>query len=110
MQSLEWFNLTPHLSPQEETLDRLEDWLGNIDMAINFHKIGGYPALKHCLTSEHPTLRFEEDTLLTYVSLCSVVPNSHLFYSILNIPTDSAVRCFFLPVCLFGTPPPPPGW
>ena len=38
-------------------LDCLEDWLGNIDMSCNFHKIGGLPALEKCLASEEPSLR-----------------------------------------------------
>lgn len=42
---------------QEEVLDRLEDWLGSMDMACNFHKIGGFPALRKCLESGHGSLR-----------------------------------------------------
>jgi len=45
------------LDTKEETLDCLEDWLGNIDMAMNFHKIGGFAALRKCLLSQHPSLR-----------------------------------------------------
>jgi len=45
------------LDEKEETLDSLEDWLGNIDMAMNFHKIGGFGCLKKCLSSPHPSLR-----------------------------------------------------
>lgn len=56
------------LEDKEETLDRLEDWLGNIDMAINFHKIGGFPALWQCLTSEHPTLRSGSAHLVAEIS------------------------------------------
>ena len=36
---------------KEEVLDQLEDWLGNIDMAVNFHKVGGLPSLERCLAS-----------------------------------------------------------
>jgi len=42
---------------KEEVLDCLEDWLGNVDMAINFHKIGGFQALLTCIQSSHPELR-----------------------------------------------------
>merc|ERR1711963_272463 len=42
---------------QEEVLDCLEDWLGTIDMACNFHKIGGFVAIKQCLASPHASLR-----------------------------------------------------
>jgi len=45
------------LELKEDVLDCLEDWLGNIDMAINFHKIGGFQALLTCLGSPHPSLR-----------------------------------------------------
>jgi len=45
------------LDDKEEVLDCLEDWLGNIDMAVNFHKIGGFQALQTCLDSPHPSLR-----------------------------------------------------
>jgi len=48
---------TADLEDKEDTLDRLEDWLGNLDMANNFHKIGGFTALKTCLLSQHPSLR-----------------------------------------------------
>jgi len=48
---------TTDLELKEDTLDRLEDWLGNIDTANNFHKIGGFKALLHCLQSNHPSLR-----------------------------------------------------
>ena len=45
------------LDDKEEALDLLEDWVGQIDMAANFHKIGGYTALASCLESPHPSLR-----------------------------------------------------
>jgi hsp70-interacting protein len=48
---------TADLEQKEETLDCLEDWLGNIDNANNFHKIGGFSSLRHCLNSNHPSLR-----------------------------------------------------
>jgi len=42
---------------KEEVLESLEDCLGTIDMAANFHKIGGFPALAHCLQSPVASLR-----------------------------------------------------
>ena len=45
------------LEDKEEVLDNLEDWIGNIDMAINFHKIGGFSSLRSCLSCPHPSLR-----------------------------------------------------
>jgi len=45
------------LEDKEEALDLLEDWLGNIDHAINFHKIGGFTVLKGCLSSPHAPIR-----------------------------------------------------
>ena len=40
-----------------EALDCLEDWVGQVDMAVNFHKIGGYTAMQRCLESSHASLR-----------------------------------------------------
>lgn len=45
------------LDDKEDVLDKLEDWLGNIDLAVNFYKIGGYSSLKSCLLCPHPSLR-----------------------------------------------------
>ena len=59
---------TADLDDKEEVLDKLEDWLGNIDMAINFHKIGGYTCLKSCLTCPHPSLRSGASHLIAEIS------------------------------------------
>lgn len=59
---------TADLDEKEEVLDKLEDWLGNIDMAINFHKIGGYSCLKNCLTCPHPSLRSGASHLIAEIS------------------------------------------
>jgi len=48
---------TEDLDAKEIALDCLEDWVGQIDMAANFHKIGGYTALQSCLESPHASLR-----------------------------------------------------
>lgn len=48
---------TADLDDKEIALDCLEDWVGQIDMANNFHKIGGYTAIKSCMESSHPSLR-----------------------------------------------------
>jgi len=48
---------TEDLDTKEEVLDCLEDWLCNIDTAINFHKVGGFDALLVCMSSPHPSLR-----------------------------------------------------
>merc|ERR1719158_1791150 len=45
------------LDTKEEVFDCLEDWLGTIDMACNFHKMGGFVAIKQCLASPHASLR-----------------------------------------------------
>jgi len=55
------------LEEKEETMDCLEDWLGNIDMANNFHKIGGFVCLKKCLESQYPSLRTGAAHLLAEV-------------------------------------------
>jgi len=59
---------TADLDEKEEVLDKLEDWLGNIDMAVNFHKIGGYSCLKNCLTCPHPSLRSGASHLIAEIS------------------------------------------
>jgi len=56
------------LDEKEETLDSLEDWLGNIDMAMNFHKIGGFSCLKKSLISPHPSLRTGSAHLIAEIS------------------------------------------
>merc|ERR1719415_289232 len=35
----------------EEAFEAIADWVGNIDMANNFHKIGGFVVLKRCIKS-----------------------------------------------------------
>ena len=59
-------NSTPVSNPQasEEDIEKVEyafecisDWVDQIDMANNFHKIGGFESLKNCLNSPHASLR-----------------------------------------------------
>lgn len=45
------------LSDQELAFGAAEDWTGQIDMANNFHKLGGFQALEMCLRSPHPLCR-----------------------------------------------------
>jgi len=59
---------TADLDEKEEVLDKLEDWLGNIDMAVNFHKIGGYSCLRNCLSCPHPSLRSGASHLIAEIS------------------------------------------
>ena len=49
-------------------MDKLEDWLGNIDMANNFHKIGGYSCLRKCLSSPSPAVRAGASHLIAEIS------------------------------------------
>ena len=56
------------LDDKEEVLDNLEDWCGNIDMAVNFHKIGGYSSLRSCLQCPHPSLRSGASHLIAEIS------------------------------------------
>ncbi len=44
------------LSAQMEAIDCLLEWLGEIDLANNFHKLGGFVALTACLESPHDDL------------------------------------------------------
>jgi len=60
------------LDTKEEVLDCLEDWLGTIDMACNFHKIGGFAALRQCLASPHAsTTRSAISSRRCWSSTCS---------------------------------------
>lgn len=59
---------TADLEDKEDVLDKLEDWLGNIDMAVNFHKIGGFSCLKSCLNCPHPSLRSGASHLIAEIS------------------------------------------
>ena len=56
------------LDDKEEVLDSLEDWICNIDMAINFHKIGGFTSLRSCLQCPHPSLRSGAAHLIAEIS------------------------------------------
>ena len=42
--------------------------MGNIDMAVNFHKIGGFSCLKSCLNCPHPSLRSGASHLIAEIS------------------------------------------
>merc|ERR1719412_355333 len=41
----------------EYAFECIDDWIGQIDMANNFHKIGGFHCLKKCLKSPHDVIR-----------------------------------------------------
>lgn len=56
------------LDEKEEVLDCLEDWICNIDMAVNFHKIGGFSSLLRCLQCPHPSLRSGASHLIAEIS------------------------------------------
>ena len=53
---------------KEEVLELLEDWLGNIDMAVNFHKIGGFSSLRKCLNSSSSCIRSGACHLIAEIS------------------------------------------
>ncbi|XP_012285893.1 hsp70-binding protein 1 isoform X2 [Orussus abietinus] len=42
----------------ELALERIADFVGNIDLANDFYKIGGFPILKSCLNSTHSSIRW----------------------------------------------------
>ncbi len=44
------------LSLQLHAFDCVEDWVGQIDMANNFQRLGGFEALRGCLSSPHDEL------------------------------------------------------
>ena len=41
----------------EYAFECISDWVDQIDMANNFHKIGGFESLKTCLKSNHASIR-----------------------------------------------------
>ncbi|TRY69184.1 hypothetical protein TCAL_05618 [Tigriopus californicus] len=45
------------LADQELAFGAAEDWTGQIDMANNFHKLGGFQALEMCMRSPHSLCR-----------------------------------------------------
>jgi len=52
----------PHASQEdiekiEYAFECISDWVDQIDMANNFHKIGGFESLKTCLKSNHASIR-----------------------------------------------------
>lgn len=47
------------LATVQSALDCVNDFVDNIDMANNFHKLGGFEILKNCLVSPHQFIREE---------------------------------------------------
>jgi hypothetical protein len=45
------------VSEVEYAFECIGDWIGQLDMAMNFHQIGGFHSLNGCLESPHDTLR-----------------------------------------------------
>ena len=53
----------------EEAFDAISDWVGNIDMANNFHKIGGFVVLKRCIKcSPHSVIRWNAANTIAELS------------------------------------------
>merc|ERR1712020_571511 len=53
----------------EEAFEAIADWVGNIDMANNFHKIGGFVVLKRCIkTSPHSMIRWNAANTVAEIS------------------------------------------
>ena len=52
----------------EYVFDCIGDWVGQVDMANNFHKIGGFIGLKNCLTSCHGSLRNQAANIIAELS------------------------------------------
>ena len=56
------------ISHVEYVFECIGDWVGQIDMANNFHKIGGFHCLKKCLKSPHSSLRCEAANAIAELS------------------------------------------
>jgi len=53
----------------EEAFEAIADWVGNIDMANNFHKIGGFVVLKRCIkSSPHSVVRWNAANTVAEIS------------------------------------------
>ena len=59
----------------EEDLEKIEyifdctgDWVGQVDMANNFHKIGGFDSLFKCLKSPHASVRNQAGNIIAELS------------------------------------------
>ena len=92
-------NSNAPVDEKEEVLDLLEDWLGNIDMAVNFHKVGGFTSLRKCLKSSSPGLRSGASNLIAEISqnnpYCQdKFIEEHFLELLLNqVDTDSDEMC-----------------
>ena len=63
-ESMKILNSAKNPNATEEDIEKIEyafecigDWVDQIDMANNFHKIGGFECLKTCLKSNHASIR-----------------------------------------------------
>ncbi|QQP53223.1 Hsp70binding protein 1like [Caligus rogercresseyi] len=59
-------------------LECIEDWVGQIDMAVNFHKVGGFEAVLHTLQSPHEALRAQGAHLISELSQNNPYCQDHL--------------------------------
>merc|ERR1712088_297000 len=57
------------ITEAEEAFEAIADWVGNIDMANNFQKIGGFVVLKRCIkSSPHSLIRWNAADTVTELS------------------------------------------
>jgi len=57
------------LEEAEIAFEAIGDWVGNIDMANNFHKIGGFVILKRCIkSSPHSLIRWNAADIVAELS------------------------------------------
>ena len=57
------------LEEAEIAFEAIGDWVGNIDMANNFHKIGGFVVLKRCIkSSPHSLIRWNAADIVAELS------------------------------------------
>jgi len=52
----------------EYVFDCIGDWVGQVDMANNFHKVGGFDSLSKCLKSPHASVRCQAANIMAELS------------------------------------------
>lgn len=70
-----------------EAFERVGDWVDNIDMANNFHKLGGFKVLERCLRSPTPSIRAASANALAELTQNNPYCQEH----VLDFDADSTV-------------------
>uniref|UniRef100_A0A0K2TCU5 Hsp70binding protein 1like [Nasonia vitripennis] n=1 Tax=Lepeophtheirus salmonis TaxID=72036 RepID=A0A0K2TCU5_LEPSM len=66
------------VSEQIYAMECIEDWVGQIDMAINFHKVGGFEALLNTLKCPHDSLKSQSAHLIAELTQNNPYCQTHM--------------------------------